>query len=81
VTSRRTRTLDTSVRIKKMFILDADHFEHLYWICHSIASVLCFDFLATRQVGSQFPDQEHEPTLPALQGELLTTRPPGKSLW
>ena len=30
VTSRRTRTLDTSVRIKKMFILDADHFEHLY---------------------------------------------------
>ena len=30
VTSRRTKTLDTSVRIKKMFILDADHFEHLY---------------------------------------------------
>ena len=28
------------------------HFWSLYWICYSIASVLCFDFLASRHVGS-----------------------------
>ena len=26
-------------------------------MCHSIVSVLCFGFLATRHVGSQLPDQ------------------------
>ena len=28
-----------------------------YWICYSIASVLCFGFLATRYVGSELPNQ------------------------
>ena len=35
---------------------------------------------APRHVGSYFPDQGSNPHPPALEGGLLTTRPPGKSL-
>ena len=31
---------------------DMDHFESLYWICDSIASLLCFGILALKHVGS-----------------------------
>ena len=51
---------------------------------YNIASVLCFAPLATRQVGSWlsliralWPALEL--TLPALEGEVLTPGPPGKS--
>ena len=49
-----------------------------YWICCNIASVLCFGFLALRHMESFFPWME--PTPPALEVEVLTTEPPGKSL-
>ena len=29
-----------------------DHFLSFYWICYNIVSVLCFDFLASRHLGS-----------------------------
>ena len=38
------------------FFFGVDHFP--YWICYSVASVLCFGFLARRHVGSSLPDQE-----------------------
>ena len=34
------------------FFFDVDHFKRLCAICHNIASVLCFDFLAKRHVKS-----------------------------
>ena len=34
------------------FFFDVDHFKILYLICCNIASVLCFDFLAARNIGS-----------------------------
>ena len=37
-------------------------------------------FLAPRHVGSQLPDPWLEPAPPASEGEVLTTRLPGKSL-
>ena len=39
---------------KKMFLdfFDVDHFWSLYWICHNIASILCFVFLAAKHMGS-----------------------------
>ena len=37
-------------------------------------------FLTVRHVGSLLPDQGSSPTLSALDGEALTTGPPGKSL-
>ena len=43
-------------------------------MCYNIASVLCFGFLATRHVGPGI-----QPIPPALEGEVLTTGPPGKS--
>jgi len=45
----------------------------------SIASVLHFSFLAMRQVGILAPQPGIELTLPALEGEVLTTGLPGKS--
>ena len=43
---------------------------------------MCFVlvFLTVRHVGSLLPNQGSGPTLSALDGEVLTTRPPGKSL-
>ena len=32
--------------------LSSHFFKHLYWICHSIASVFCFVFFGLRHVGS-----------------------------
>ena len=39
-----------------------------------------FVFLVARHVGSQLPDPGIRPTLPALEGEVVTTGLPGKSL-
>ena len=47
--------------LKPAFVLflkisfDVGYFKTLCWICHNIASVLCFGFLAARHVGSLFP--------------------------
>ena len=48
---------------------------------YNIASVLCFGFLALRHVGSYLaPWPGIKPTPLALEDEVLTTGPPGKSL-
>ena len=63
-----------------------DHLKNFYRICYNIVSVLCFGFLAMWQVGAQLPNQCVRPALQvkhatsALEGEILTTGPPGKSL-
>ena len=49
-------------------------------MCDNIISVLCFDFLTMMHVGSLFPDLGSSPTHSVLDGEVLTTGPPGKSL-
>ena len=49
--------------------------------CYNIASVLCFGFLAVRHSGILAPQPGIEPAPAALEGEVLTTGPPGKSLW
>ena len=49
-------------------------------MCYNIVSILCFGFLASRHMGSYLSDQGIEPTPLALEGEVLTSEPPGKSL-
>jgi len=62
--------------IHSFFFFNVAHFESLYWICYNIA---CFVF-GHEACGVLAPWPEIEPTLPALEGEVLTTGPPGKSL-
>ena len=60
-----------------------DHFKSLYWICYNIAFVLCFGvffFFGHNACGILAPQPGIEPAPPALEGEVLTTGPPGKSL-
>ena len=45
-------TLSSASFFLFFFFFNVDHFYSLYWICYSIASVLCFVFLARRQVQS-----------------------------
>jgi len=47
---------------------------------HNIASVLCFGFFGPGVCGILAPQPGIEPTPPALEGEVLTTGPLGKSL-
>ena len=57
------------------FFWNMDHFFlSFYWICYSIASVLCFDFICDR-CGFLAPQLEIKPTPPALESEVLTTGP------
>ena len=54
-------------------------FKILHWICYNTVSVLCFGLFwprGTRDLRSQSRNQIVPPT---LEGEVLTTRPPGKS--
>ena len=61
---------------------DVDHLKNLYLMCYSIAFVLCFGFLAMRPVRSLFSSLTRDGThTPALEGEVLTTRLPGKYLY
>ena len=53
--------------------------KSLYWICYSIASVLCFVFWAPSHVGILAPWPGIEPASPEL-GEVLTIGALGKSL-
>ena len=48
-------------------------------LCYNIASVLCFGFFGQEACGILAPQPEIEPAPPALEGEVLTTGPPGKS--
>ena len=59
------------------------HLKSLYWICYNIASVLCFlffFFFGQEACGILALWPRIEPEHSALEGEVLTTRPLGKSL-
>ena len=59
---------------------DVNHFESLSWICYNIVSVfLYFEFLVARNVGILATWPVVHPAPPALEGEVLTPGPPGKS--
>ena len=61
-----------------IFFFNMDHLK----VCTefvTILLVLCLSFLATRQVRSQLPDQGSNSDPPALEGQVLTTGPPGTS--
>ena len=61
-------------------ILEWDHFESVYWICYNIASVLYIYIFDQEACGILASQPGMEPTPPALEGKLLTTGLPGKSL-
>ena len=54
--------------------------KNLYWICYNNASVLCFVFFGHEVCGVLVPWPGIEPIPPALEGDILPTGPPGKSL-
>ena len=60
----------------KDFFFDVDHFESLYQICYIITSVYILFFW---HVGILAPQPGIEPITLALEGEVLTTGPPGMS--
>ena len=49
-------------------------------ICYNIASVFMFWFFGHKPYGILSPQPGIEPAPPALEGKVLTTGPPGKSL-
>ena len=51
----------------------------VYRICYNIASVLCFGVFDQEARGILARGAGTEPTGPALEGEVLTTGPRGKS--
>ena len=58
-------------------------FLSLYWICYSIAPVLCVCVCVFGQkaCGISAPQPGIKSTYPALEDEVLTFGPPGKSLF
>ena len=63
-----------------------DHFIFkVYWIFYSTFSVLCFGFFlflfGHKACGILVPQPGIKPATPALEGKVLTTGPPGKSLF
>ena len=68
------------LQLFKRIFFNVDHFYSLYWLCYNTACLLCFGFLAPKQVGSQLPQPGVKPTTPALEGEVLTSGQPGTSL-
>ena len=51
-------------------------FKSLYWLCYNIDSVL---FFGREACGILAPRPGIKPSPPALEGEVQTTGPPGKS--
>ena len=54
-------------------------FFSLYCICYNIASVLGFGVFGLEIYGVLVPRPGFEPTLLALEGDVFTAGPPGKS--
>ena len=54
-------------------------FKKSYWICYNIVSVWCCDFFGCEACGILVPWLGIEPAPSALEGEVLSTGPPGKS--
>lgn len=48
-------------------------------MCYSIASVLCFDFLAPEVCGILTPQPGIKPSFPPLESDVLTNGLPGMS--
>ena len=65
---------------KKNFFLNVGHFKSLYWISYIIASVLGFGFFGWEACGILACWQGIEPSPPTLEGKVLNTGLPGKSL-
>ena len=64
-----------------IYFFNVGHFLSLYWICYSTTSVLCFVFFFDgKACGILVPWPGNKSTPPALEGEVLTTGLPGKSL-
>ena len=62
-----------------LFLKKGSTFLSLYLIYYNVASVLCFGFLDPKHMDGILALQlGNEPTLPALEGEVLTTGPPRK---
>ena len=57
-----------------------DHFESYYWICYSIASILCFGFWPGGMWDFSCLTRDQTHTL-ALVGKVLSTGWPGKSVY
>ena len=51
----------------------------LYWICYNIASVFMLWFFGPKACWTLAPWPGIKPTPPALEGEVSTIEPPGKS--
>ena len=65
----------------KNFFFHADHLKSLCWIFYTTVSILCFFFFFGLEACKILvPWPEIEPVPPALEGEVLTTRPTWKSL-
>ena len=62
------------------YFFEVDHLKSLYWICCNSASILWFGFVGCEAWGILALQLGIKPTPPALEGEVLTTGPPGKSL-
>ena len=62
------------------FFFDMDHFESYYWICYSIASILCFGFWPGGMWDFSCLTRDQTHTL-ALVGKVLSTGWPGKSVY
>ena len=60
------------------YFLDVDHF--LLYLLQYCFCFLLFDFFAHKACGILAPQLGLEPTPPALEGEVLITRPPQKFL-
>ena len=69
------------ILLLKKYFLDVEHFKSLYWTFCNIASALCFDFFGHEACGVIAPWPRIESTPPTLEGEILTTGPPAKSLF
>ena len=60
-----------------------DDFKSLQWICYNIASVYVLggSFFDHKAYGILVPRPGIEPTLPALEDNILTTESPGSSFF
>ena len=54
-------------------------FKSLYWICYNIGSIYIFGFFDHVACGISAPQPGIETIHSTLEGEVLTTGPPGKS--
>ena len=69
----------TTLSLWLFFFFGCAPFYSLFWICHNIASVLCFCVFG-KACEILTPQPGIEPTLPTLEGKVFTIGPSGKYL-